>query len=343
MHTLSEIARLLGLKYESQTDRPIRRVASLEDATENDLSYINSERYLERFAATKAGVVIALDTLKLPSTLAIVLRVPDAELAIGKVLALFAPSLAPPMVGIHPTAVIAESAIIGNNVSVGANVSIAVGAKIGNHTILHANVVIGESSSVGESCVFYPNVVLRERVEVGNRVIIHASSVIGSDGFGFRWDGKSHVKIPQIGTVVIEDDVEIGSCTCVDRAKFGETRIGQGTKIDNLVQIGHNVKTGAHCILCGQSGVAGSTLLGNGVIMGGGSAARDHVHLADGTMVAARGGIGSDTEPGQQLSGFVGIPHKQWLREQAAQHKLPDLIKTVRALETEIEKLKSRP
>lgn len=341
MHKLSDIARRLGISIEPDDDRTLARVASLEDARETDLSYISSDRFLERFVASQAGVIIAPLSLTLPESKATILRVADAELAIGKVLEIMAPNLAPPRAGIHASATVSPDVILGENVSIGPNVFIAGGSRIGDRTVLHANVVIGQSCTIGQDCVFHPNVVLREYVEVGNRVVIHAGSVLGTDGFGYRWDGQSHVKIPQIGTVVIEDDVEIGSCTCIDRAKFGQTRVGKGTKIDNLVQVGHNVQIGMHCILCGQSGIAGSTTLGNGVIMGGGSAARDHVKIADGTMVAARGGVGHNTVPGEVLAGFVGVHHKQWLREQAALRKLPEILKTVRTLQAEIEKLKS--
>jgi UDP-3-O-[3-hydroxymyristoyl] glucosamine N-acyltransferase len=342
MHKLSDIARVLGLTLDSVPDRTVERVANLEEAADTDLSYINSDRFVDRFVASKAGVILAPISLKLPDSAATLLRVPDAELAIGKVLELFAPKIHAPTPGIHSSAVIADDAVLGDDVSIGPNVTICHGARIGNRTVLCANVFIGQNSSVGDDSILHPNVVLREYVEVGNRVIIHASSVLGTDGFGYRWNGKAHIKIPQIGTVVVEDDVEIGSCTCIDRAKFGQTRVGRGTKIDNLVQIGHNVKIGMHCILCGQAGIAGSTVLGNGVIMGGGSAARDHVKIADGTMVAARGGVGSNTAQGEVLAGFVGINHKQWLREQAALRKLPELIKTVRALQAELEKLKTK-
>lgn len=341
MKKLSDIARVLGLTIEAGSDRDVRRVANLEDAGPDDVSYINSDRFLDRFGASKAGLIIAPHALALTETSATVLRVPDAELAIGKVLALFAPPVAAPARGVHASAVIAPDATLGENVSIGPNVHIASGARVGNGTTLLANVVIGPHCQIGDDCTFHPNVVLREYVEVGNRVIIHAGAVLGTDGFGYRWNGKEHVKIPQIGNVIVEDDVEIGSCSCIDRAKFGQTRIGKGTKIDNLVQVGHNVKTGAHCILCGQVGIAGSTVLGNGVVMGGNSAARDHVKLADGTMIAARGGVGSDTSPGEILAGYVAVNHKQWLREQAALRKLPDLIKTVRKLESEIEKLRA--
>src|SRR5581483_1810630 len=179
-------------------------------------------------------------------------------------------------------------------------------------------------------------------ITIGNRVIIHAGSVLGTDGFGYRWDGTKQAKIPQIGTVIIEDDVEIGSCVCIDRAKFAETRVGRGTKIDNLVQIGHNVVIGPHCIVCGQAGMAGSVKLGAGVVLGGQSAVRDHITMGDGSMLAACSGVMDDVEPKQIISGLPALPHRQSLREQGALRRLPELITQVRKLQEEIEELKKR-
>jgi UDP-3-O-[3-hydroxymyristoyl] glucosamine N-acyltransferase len=177
-------------------------------------------------------------------------------------------------------------------------------------------------------------------VTLGNRVIIHAGSVLGTDGFGYRWDGKQHAKIPQIGTVIVEDDVEIGSCVCIDRAKFSATRIGRGSKIDNLVQIGHNVTVGPHCIIVGQAALAGSVTLGAGVVLGGQCAVRDHVTLADGAMVAACSGVAEDVDPKTIVSGLPALPHRQSLREQAALRRLPDLVVQVRKLQEEVDRLK---
>jgi UDP-3-O-[3-hydroxymyristoyl] glucosamine N-acyltransferase len=181
---------------------------------------------------------------------------------------------------------------------------------------------------------------VRERITIGNRVIIHANSEVGSDGFGYRWNGSAHQKIPQIGTVIIEDDVEIGSCVCVDRAKFSFTKIGRGTKIDNLVQVAHNVVTGPHCIFAGQSGMAGSAVLGAGVVLGGQAAVRDHVTMGDGSMLAACSGAGEDVDPKTVVSGIPAVPHRQTLREQAALRRLPDLVVQVRKLREELEAMK---
>ena len=171
---------------------------------------------------------------------------------------------------------------MGTSVRVGPFVSVGERSRLGDNVVLHPGVFVGDDVEIGDDCELFPQVVVRERISIGKRVIIHAGSVLGSDGFGYRWDGKQHTKIPQIGRVIVEDDVEIGSCVCIDRAKFSTTRIGKGTKIDNLVQIGHNVQTGPHCIIVGQVGLAGSVKLGAGVVLGGQSAVRDHITLGDG-------------------------------------------------------------
>jgi UDP-3-O-[3-hydroxymyristoyl] glucosamine N-acyltransferase len=184
--------------------------------------------------------------------------------------------------------------------------------------------------------------VIRQRISIGSRVIIHAGAVIGTDGFGYRWDGTRHAKIPQIGTVIIEDDVEIGSCACIDRAKMGATRIGRGTKIDNLVQIAHNSVVGPHSILAGQAGLAGSVVLGAGVVIGGQVAVADHLRIGDGAMVAGRSGVATDIDAKQIVSGMPALPHRQTLREQGALRKLPDLIHEMKKLQEEIEALKKQ-
>ena len=173
-------------------------------------------------------------------------------------------------------------------------------------------------------------------------MVIHAGSVVGTDGFGYRWDGSGHAKIPQIGTVAIEDDVEIGSCACVDRAKFAATRVGRGTKIDNLVQVGHNARLDPHCIMAGQSGVAGSVHLGAGVMLGGQCAVRDHVHMDDRSILGACSGAMEDVEAGQFVSGLPAIPHRQFLREQAALRRLPEMRTEIRKLQEQLEELRKR-
>jgi UDP-3-O-[3-hydroxymyristoyl] glucosamine N-acyltransferase len=270
-----------------------------------------------------------------------VLLVDDADLAMSRVLELFAPPIPRPPVGVDRDARVAASARLGEGVAVGPNVFIGERARVGARTVLHANVYVGDDTTVGPDCELFPNAVVRERCTLGDRVILHAGAVIGSDGFGYRWDGTKHAKIPQIGTVVIEDDVEIGSCTCVDRAKFSVTRVGRGTKIDNLAQVGHNVVIGPHCVIVGQAALAGSVTLGSGVVLGGQSAVRDHIHMGDGSMLAACSGVMEDVGPRQVVSGLPALPHRQSLREQAALRRLPELVTQFRKLQEEIERLKA--
>jgi UDP-3-O-[3-hydroxymyristoyl] glucosamine N-acyltransferase len=337
---LREIAERLGCSA-PLVDVPITGMATLEQAGPGELSFLGSDAFLKRFAVTKAAAVLVNRKVKLPPVNhTSVLLVDDADLATAKVLAMFA---RPPLKlepGVNASARVHESAKLGNGVRVGAFSLIGRDAEIGPGTIVHPHVYVGDEVVIGANCEIFPNVTIRERITIGSRVIIHAGSVLGTDGFGYRWNGTEHEKIPQIGTVIIEDDVEIGSCVCIDRAKFSATRVGRGTKIDNLVQIAHNVVIGAHCIIVGQAGLAGSATLGAGVVLGGQVAIRDHVTLGDGAMVAACAAVAEDVPPKAIVSGTPALPHRQSLREQAAFRRLPDLVVQVRKLEEQIEKLR---
>jgi UDP-3-O-[3-hydroxymyristoyl] glucosamine N-acyltransferase len=338
---LSEIASLLNLPLAAAEDRSISGVAMLDEAGSDEISFLGSERYLPQFARTRAGAVIVQKRVKLPPGHGhIVFLVDDADLAIAMLLERFAPPAPRPPTGRHHTAIVAPSSSIGDGTRIGPGVIIGDDTRIGANCIFHAGVVIGSDVTIGDNCEFFPNVVVRERVSIGSRVIINAGAVLGSDGFGYRWDGTRHRKIPQIGTVVIEDEVEIGACVCIDRAKFSATRIGRGTKIDNLVQIGHNVVVGPHCIIVGQAGLAGSVTLGAGVVLGGQSAIRDHVTLADGSAVAACSGVAEDVDAKTIVSGLPALPHRQSLREQAALRRLPDLVVQVRKLQEQIDAMR---
>lgn len=316
-------------------------VAYLADAEPGELSFLGSDKYLDQFAKTRAAAVLVQSRVNLPESVPMpVLRVPDADLAIAQVLELFAPPVSRPPPGVSPSSFIAATARVDPSCSVGPNVFIGQHTSVGAHSVLHAGVYLGDDVSVGSHCEIFPNVVVRERISIGNRVTIHAASVLGSDGFGYRWDGTKHAKIPQIGTVIIEDDVEIGSCVCIDRAKFGSTRVGHGTKIDNLIQIAHNCQIGPHCILIGQCGLAGSARLGAGVVIAGAASIRDHVTIGDGAIVTACAGVSSDVEPKAIVSGLPALPHRQALREQAALRHLPDLLRQLKEIRAEIEELK---
>lgn len=347
--TLAEIAALLHVPAPAgHGDRSVTGMATLTEAGPGDLSFLGSDTYLKQFATTQAGAVIVQKRVKLPrdamgaagATTPPVFVVDDADLAVARLLERFAPPVPRPPVGRHDSAFVAPSASVGEGSRIGPNVFVGDDSRIGRNVVLHPGVYVGASVSIGDGCELFPNVVLRERVSLGSRVIIHAGSVIGTDGFGYRWDGARHAKVPQIGRVVIEDDVEIGSCVCIDRAKFSTTRVGRGTKIDNLVQVGHNVVIGPHCIIVGQAGLAGSVTLGAGVILGGQSALRDHITLGDGSMVAACAGVAEDVDRKMIVSGLPALPHRQSLREQAALRRLPDLVAQVRKLQEEVDALK---
>jgi UDP-3-O-[3-hydroxymyristoyl] glucosamine N-acyltransferase len=342
MPTLAEIAQLLNVPAPGgAAELTLTGAAMLNEATPGDLSYLGNDRFLSDFTGSRAGAVLVQRRVKLPPDHGkVVLTVDDADLALAKVLDLFAPPVPRPPAGVDPGARVASTARLAPGVAIGPNVFVGERAVIGARTVLHPGVYVGDDTAVGEDCVLFPNVVVRERCTIGDRVVIHAGSVVGSDGFGFRWDGQKQAKIPQIGTVVIEDDVEIGSCVCIDRAKLSATRVGRGTKIDNLVQVAHNVQLGPHCVLAGQSGVAGSAILGTGVALGGQCAVRDHIHMGDGSMLGACSGAMTDVEPRTIVSGLPAIPHRQTMREHAALRRLPELVSQVRKLQDEIEELK---
>jgi UDP-3-O-[3-hydroxymyristoyl] glucosamine N-acyltransferase len=344
MSSLAQIADLLSVPAPAgAADVSITGIATLDEAGAQDLSFLGSDRFLPRFLETRAAAVIVQKRVKLPAdNTRPVLVVDDADLAAAKAAQHFAPPVWRPPVGIDPSANVAPTAVIGEGAALGPHVVVGPGAKIGVRTILHANVVIGSDTAIGADCELFPNVVVRERCMLGNRVVIHAGSIVGSDGFGYRWDGTKHAKIPQIGVVIIEDDVEIGSCVCIDRAKFSATRVGRGSKIDNLVQIAHNAVLGRDCIMAGQSGVAGSVHLGAGVMLGGQCAVRDHVAMADGSMLGPCSGAMDDVEAKQIVTGLPAIPHRQFLREQAAMRHLPEMRSEIRKLQEQVEELKKQ-
>lgn len=341
--TLADIARTLNVPTPpGSAEVALTGMATLSEARPGEMSFLGSEQYLKDFARTQAAAVIVQRKVRLHGELPVpVLVVDDADLAVARVLELFSPPTPRPPVGAHHSAVVAPSASVGEGTRIGAHVFIGDNCRIGRNCTLHPGVYIGADVDIGNDCELFPSVVIRERCSLGDRVVIHAGSVLGTDGFGYRWDGSRHAKIPQIGTVVVEDDVEIGSCVCIDRAKFSTTRIGRGSKIDNLVQVGHNVQIGPHCIIVGQTGLAGSATTGTGVVLGGQTAVRDHVHIGDGAMAAACSAIAEDVDAKTVVSGMPALPHRQSLREQAALRRLPELVVQVRKLQEQIDALRN--
>jgi UDP-3-O-[3-hydroxymyristoyl] glucosamine N-acyltransferase len=344
MPTLADIAQVLNCPAPAGAElRPITGLAILGEAAADHLTFVGSDKYVGQLETTKAAAAIVQRRIKVPAEWeARCFRVDDADLAVATILKLFAPPIPRPPAGIDPTSRIDPSARLDEGVVTGPFVVIGPRAQIGRGTVLHAGVYIGDEVQLGDDCEFFPHVVVRERVTIGNRVVIHAGAVLGTDGFGYRWDGRQHQKVPQIGTIIIEDDVEIGSCVCIDRAKFSTTRVGRGTKIDNLVQIAHNVQIGPHCIIAGQAAMAGSVTLGAGVVLGGQAAIRDHVKMGDGSMAAGCSGVADDVEPKTIVSGTPALPHRQSLREQGALRSLPDLRTEVRKLQEQLAELQKR-
>ena len=343
MITLQQIADALGTSTPSHGDREITGANGLAAASGSEISIISADRYAKQYAATSAGAVIAGRKIKFtPRDDVPTLMVDDPELAMVKTLEVLAPPVPHPQPGVHPTAIIAEDVVLGDGHAIGPFVTIGRGTRIGRNAKIHAAVHIGSDCVIGDDCTIFSTCVIRERITLGNRVLLHALVVIGTDGFGYRWDGRKHAKIPQIGTVVIEDDVEIGSGSCVDRAKFSETRIGRGTKIDNQVQIAHNVRIGQHAILCGQAGVAGSAIIGNGVVLGGAAVVRDHITIGDGAMAAGHAAMFEDVAAKTTVSGVPAMPHRQTLREQGSIRRLPEVITEFRKLQQEVKDLREQ-
>jgi UDP-3-O-[3-hydroxymyristoyl] glucosamine N-acyltransferase len=334
--TLGELAEVLHAKLDGDPGRVVTGVAPLESAGPEHVSFLTDPRYRDAALASRAGAfVAALDTTGLPGP---ILRVAAPQHALIDLLSIFhPPTLVRP--GVDPTAVVAADARVDPGASVGALCVVESGAVIGPGVRLHPHVYVGAGCEIGEGAVLYPHVTLREGVRLGRRVIVHAGAVLGADGFGYAFDGSAHRKIPQVGGVVVEDDVEIGANTTIDRATFGNTVIRRGTKIDNQVQVGHNVEVGEHSLLVAQVGIAGSVRLGRGVVLAGQVGVADHANIGDGVIAAAQTGIPGDVPAGEKVWGTPARPIAQARRIAVAQGRLPELLQRVKALEQRLEKL----
>lgn len=316
----------------------ILRVAGIDEAGPGDLTFVSNRKYISHISNTRASAIILgedIPAVSIPS-----LRTGDPYLAFARALEIFYVPLHPAP-GIHPTAAIAEEVEIGDNVSIGAYSVIGKGCKLGAGVTIHSHVVLYPNVSIGDAVVLHSFAVIREHCQIGNRVILQNGVVIGSDGFGFAptRDGTFY-KICQTGRVVIEDDVEIGANTTVDRAAVGDTVIRRGAKLDNLVQIGHGAHVGEHSVLAAQVGLAGSTRLGNGVWVGGQAGFAGHLEVGDKAIITAQSGTSHDIAPGAMVSGSPAFDNSVWLRAVAAFPKLPDLVRKMRELERELRKLK---
>lgn len=335
---LSELAALIGAEFTGAADVEITGVAGLAESRSGDITFAADEKRLKDLGAVQASAVILPQNapdVSLPS-----LRAKNPRLAFARALTVLYPRPAAPA-GVSDRAVVAPDARVHSSAAVHPNVVVAKGATIGARAVLYPGVYIGARSSIGDDTVVYPNVTVREDVTIGARVIIHAGSVIGSDGFGFVTDGGRHHKIPQVGGVVIGDDVEIGANCAIDRATLGATVIKSGTKLDNLVHIAHNVSIGEHSLIAGQVGIAGSTKIGSYVVFAGQVGVGDHVTIGDRVMAGGKAVIPRDVEPGQVIAGFNAMPIRDWLKVQAVLPKLPELKKIIAQLEQRVEKLEN--
>lgn len=337
--TAAELARRVHGTLEGDGQRPVRTVAPLDEAGPDALSWVGDPKYLPRLANSQAGVVLLPTDCKVP-TGHTVIRVADPDLAVCTALACLAPPLPTIPIGIHSTACVSETAIV-EGAGIGAGVYVGRHAVVGPGTELHPGVHVGDHCTIGRDCRLWPNVVVRERAVLGDRVIVHPNTTIGADGFGYQQRGGKHLRVPQIGRVVIEDDVEIGANTCIDRARSGETHIGRGTKIDNLVQIGHNVRIGEDCLIIAQCGISGSVTLGNHVVLAGQVGVTDHVRIGDRAVVAAKSGVPHDMPDGKVYRGIPGRDKAAFNRQEACVRRLPAMVEQLRALIKRVERIEA--
>lgn len=336
---LDDIAKAIKAEvFGDATTVKVSGVSSLEDAGQGDLAYVASERFVG--AALQSNAVAFVVDRPIPTLQRVQLIVPNPIYASALIIdCFFTPAYQAR--GIAKWVVQGENVQIGPDVSIYPFVTLGDRVRIGARVRLYPGVFIGDDSQVGDDSILYPNVTMRERCSVGKRVIIHAGTVIGSDGFGYVEHEGHHHKIPQRGTVVIEDDVELGANVTVDRATFERTVIKRGTKVDNLVQIGHNVSIGEDCILVAQVGISGSTILGNRVIVGGQAGVSDHLEVGDRVMIAAKSGVIAKLRPGQVVSGSPALPHEVSLKAHATFARLPEMRQHLRNLERRVQTLES--
>ncbi len=335
---LDDLARLVGGVLVGDSETLIGAVAPIEIAAAGDITFVANPKYLGKLSECRASAVIVtpgVDTAELPR-----IETENPYLAFAKILTRLKVQSAEPL-GIMAGAFVDPDARIGEGVTLYPGCFVGAGAQIGDGSILHPGVTIYPGAKIGRDVILHAGSVVREHCVLGDRVILQPSAVIGSDGFGYAPDGQGYYKIPQVGIVVLEDDVEVGSCSCVDRGTMSETRISQGTKIDNLVQVGHNVQLGEHSILVSQSGIAGSTRIGRRCTLGGQSAVSGHLKLGDNVTIAGRGGVTKDVASNQVMSGIPAIPHKDWLKASMSFSKLPEFRKELKEMKNKMARLEA--
>jgi len=334
--TLKEIASLIDGELIGNGDVEITNVNGIREARKGEITFLANPLYMSLLNTTGASAVVtSKDIAEAPKP---IIRTENPSVAFSKVISIFQPDREDAVLpkSIHKSAILAKNVTLGKNIGIGPHVVLEDSSVIGDHTVISANAYIGPNTKIGKGCRIYPNVTIRENSIVGDNVVIHSGTVIGSDGFGYINVDGVHQKIPQTGTVAIEDDVEIGSNVSIDRARFGQTRIGKGTKIDNLVQIAHNVKIGPHSIIVSQTGISGSAELGKNVILAGQVGVVGHVVIGDNTIVGAQSGVSKSIPAGSIVLGSPVKPIQDEKRLYVYIRKLPELFKAVKELKDKL-------
>lgn len=342
--TLAELAEKTHSKLVGNPQHIITDVADLQTAQETDASFLANMRYDQAMRKSSAGVIFVDTTIQLPPSRNFLISNNPSQ-AFQQVIDAFHSDAQETsgFTGIHPTAVIHEQCKVGKNVSIGPNTVLDKGAIIGSNTMIHAGCYVGPHCTIGSDCVIHARVTIRERCRIGNRVILQPGAVIGSCGFGYITDKQGkHTKLNQVGTVTIEDDVEIGANTAIDRARFKTTRIGRGTKIDNLVQIAHGVEIGEDNIIVAQTGIAGSTKTGRNVVLGGQVAINGHIELGDGVMVAACSGVSKSLPEAGKYNGIPAVPLQEYNRNAVYLRNIGDYIKQLKELQAKVDELSKK-
>lgn len=337
--SLEDLARRVGGRVDGDGAVLIRGVNGLAEAGPGEISFLANPKYAPLLAATKASAVVVAETVPCPVP---ALRAANPDLAFARVAAAFAETPGRPAPGLHPSAVVDPAARLGRNVAVGALAVVEAGAVVGDGTVIYPQVFVGAQAQIGPDCLLWPQVVVRERCILGARVILHPGVVVGSDGFGFATEKGVHHKVPQLGIVVVEDDVEIGAGTTIDRARFGRTVVGRGSKLDNLVQVAHNVSIGPGCLIAAQAGISGSTKLGAYVILGGQAGLAGHLEVGDRGIVTAQSGLGKDVPPGVMVGGEHAKELRRHMKELGALGRLPEALEEIRKLKRDIAELRAR-
>jgi UDP-3-O-[3-hydroxymyristoyl] glucosamine N-acyltransferase len=334
--SLGELATKIGAELKGNPDLLIYGLATLEEAKEGDLSYVTSPKFRKLAASSKASAMLAYPNFECENRSLLILK--DPYLGFARAMRHFYRLYPQADPGVAQTAVIAEDVKVPPSAHIGHHVVISRGVRIGEETVIQPGTFVGENVTLGNKCYIFSNVSIRENVKIGNGVVIYPNVVIGSDGFGYCWDGAKHVKIPQVGTVIIEDDVEIGAGTTIDRATLGETVIGRGAIIDNLVQIAHNCKIGEYSVICAQVGMAGTTSLGRHVTLAGQVGIAGHLTIGDDSIIEAQSGVAGDTPAGSVYFGYPARDYRQAHKINAIIGRLPEYIARLRKLEASVKK-----